>query len=95
MKHLKSKSSDLRRMFERAICIRDIAEPLVSFDADRNPDSILSVMNTRIWAFRRNGSSACADNWPPALLTMYDLAASTTRIDAVGGHSAALLRNSA
>ena len=32
MKQLKSSVSDLRRMFARTITLRDIAEPLASFD---------------------------------------------------------------
>jgi hypothetical protein len=44
MKHLKSTSGDLRRLFERAISVREVAEPLVSFDADRAPDSIREFM---------------------------------------------------
>ena len=38
MKHLKSTSSDLRRLFERAISVREVAQPLVSFDTDRDPE---------------------------------------------------------
>ena len=33
MKQLKSSLGDLRRLFARTITLRDIAEPLVSFDA--------------------------------------------------------------
>jgi hypothetical protein len=47
MKHLKSMSSDLRRLFESAICIREIAEPLVSFDMDRDAESIRVLMEAR------------------------------------------------
>jgi hypothetical protein len=47
VKHLKSSSSDLRRLFERAITIREIAEPLVSFDTDRNAEAIRAYMEAR------------------------------------------------
>jgi hypothetical protein len=47
MKHLKSTSSDLRRLFERAISIREIAEPLSSFDINRDADSVRGVMEAR------------------------------------------------
>lgn len=47
MKQLKSTSSDLRRLFERAICIREIAEPLVSFDVDRDTETIRVFMEAR------------------------------------------------
>jgi hypothetical protein len=44
MKHLKSTSSDLRRLFEHAISVREIAEPLASFDEERDTDSIRAFM---------------------------------------------------
>jgi hypothetical protein len=47
MKHLKSSSSDLRRLFERAITIREIAEPLVSFDTDHDAEAIRVFMEER------------------------------------------------
>src|SRR5215203_5499603 len=47
VKHLKSKSSDLRRLFQRSITVREITEPLVSFDADRDSASILSFLEAR------------------------------------------------
>ncbi len=47
MKHHKSTSKDLRQLFERAICIREIAEPLVSFDLDRDAGPILALMADR------------------------------------------------
>ena len=47
MKHLKSSSSDLRRLFEQAITIREIAEPLVSFDSDRDAEAIRVFMDAR------------------------------------------------
>lgn len=47
MKHLKSSSSDLRRLFERAVTIREIAEPLVSFDTDRDGKTIGAFMDAR------------------------------------------------
>ena len=43
MKHLKSSLRDLRQVFDRSVSVRYIAEPFVSFDAQRHaPD---------IWAF--------------------------------------------
>lgn len=47
MKHLKSKSSDLRRLFQRSITVREITEPLISFDADRDSASILRFLEAR------------------------------------------------
>jgi len=47
VKHLKSKSSDLRRLFQRSITVREITEPLISFDADRDSASILSFLEAR------------------------------------------------
>ena len=44
MKHLKSTSSDLRRLFEKTISIREITEPLTSFDSDRDISSIKAFM---------------------------------------------------
>jgi hypothetical protein len=42
MKHLRSSIEDMRRLFERGITVRDIAEPLVSFD---DGQSALEVRN--------------------------------------------------
>jgi hypothetical protein len=47
MKHLKASPGDLRRLFERAITIREIAEPLVSFDTDRNAEAIRAFMEAQ------------------------------------------------
>jgi hypothetical protein len=47
VKHLKSSSSDLRCIFQRAITIHEIAEPLVSFDTDRNGETIRAFMEAR------------------------------------------------
>jgi len=47
MKHLKSTSTDLRRLFERTISVREIAEPLLSFDADRDTQPIRAFMEAR------------------------------------------------
>lgn len=44
MKHLKSSLSDLRRLFERTVTIRDIAEPLVSFDSDHDAAAVRRFM---------------------------------------------------
>jgi hypothetical protein len=45
MKHLKSTANDLRRLFERAISIREIAEKLVSFDVNCDANSIRAFMD--------------------------------------------------
>jgi hypothetical protein len=47
MKHLKSTSSDLRRLFERAISVREIAEPLTSFDSNKEASSVEIFMDAR------------------------------------------------
>lgn len=47
LKHLKSTSVELRRLFERAIAIREIAEPFRSFDADRDVAPIRTFMDDR------------------------------------------------
>lgn len=61
MKQLKSSSGDLRRLFERAITIREIAEPVVSFDTDRNAEAIRGFMEARnfdVVGLREGGSVA-------------------------------------
>jgi predicted transcriptional regulator len=45
VKHLKSSLSDLRRLFERTVTIRDIAEPLVSFDSDHEASAVRRFMS--------------------------------------------------
>ncbi len=47
MKHLKSSLGDLRRLFARTITLRDIAEPLVSFDAIQPAEEVDSFMAAR------------------------------------------------
>ena len=47
MKHLKSSLTDLRRLFARAITLRDIAEPLVSFDLGQSASEVLAFMEKR------------------------------------------------
>jgi len=47
MKHLKSSVRDLRRMFESTITIRDIAEPLVSFDGEHKANDVRVLMEKR------------------------------------------------
>jgi len=47
LKHLRSSSGDLHRLFERAITIREIAEPLASFDIDRDAKAIAEFMDRR------------------------------------------------
>lgn len=47
MKQLKSSLGDLRRLFARTITLRDIAEPLVSFDHSQSAATVRSFMETR------------------------------------------------
>lgn len=47
MKRIKSSLVDLRRLFDRALTLRDIAEPLVSFDAIQPVEPVLALMDSR------------------------------------------------
>lgn len=47
MKQLKSSLGDLRRLFTRTITLRDIAEPLVSFDHSQPAAEVLAFMQAR------------------------------------------------
>lgn len=47
MKHLKSSLSDLRHFFSHTITVRDIAEPLASFDADQEGRDVRAVLEKR------------------------------------------------
>src|ERR1035438_7976657 len=47
MKHLKSSLSDLRRLFAHTITLRDIAEPLASFDLGQPASEIRAFMDRR------------------------------------------------
>ena len=47
MKQLKSSLGDLRRLFARTITLRDIAEPLVSFDLGQAADDVFAFMEQR------------------------------------------------
>lgn len=47
MKHLKSSLAELRRLFARTLCLRDIAEPLISFDDSRDPTEVRRLMESR------------------------------------------------
>lgn len=47
MKHLKSSLKELRELFERSITIRDICEPLSSFDIDSSTDIAKHFMNIK------------------------------------------------
>jgi len=58
MKHLKSRSQDLHRLFQHSITVREIAEPLVSFEADIPSKKILAFMKERdfdVVGVRRDG----------------------------------------
>ena len=47
MKQLKSSLGDLRRLFTRTITLRDIAEPLVSFDHTQLAGEVRTFMEQR------------------------------------------------
>jgi hypothetical protein len=47
MKQLKSSLGDLRRLFSRTITLRDIAEPLVSFDEGQPAEKVRAFMEQR------------------------------------------------
>lgn len=47
LKHLKSSLEELRNLFERAVTVQDIAEPLISFDANQKVEGILEFMEAR------------------------------------------------
>ncbi len=47
MKQLKSSLGDLRRLFVRTITLRDIAEPLVSFDSAQAGPAVRTLMEAR------------------------------------------------
>jgi hypothetical protein len=58
MKHLKSSIAELRTLFERSIAIKDIAEPLASFDAEHPAPQIHSFMEEKDYdliGVRQNG----------------------------------------
>ena len=59
VKHLKSTFRDLHRLFEQSITVRDIAEPLASFDHDYPAEKARQFMATRgfdVVGVRREGS---------------------------------------
>ena len=47
MKHLKSSLRDLRELFEHSITVKDIVEPLTSFDADHPADQARLFMEEK------------------------------------------------
>lgn len=58
MKTIKSSLGDLRRIFDRALALRDIAEPLVSFDGTRSAEEVRTLMEARgfdVVGVRENG----------------------------------------
>ena len=58
MKQLKSSLGDLRRLFARTITLRDIAEPLVSFDHGQSAAEVRAFMEQReydVVGVRENG----------------------------------------
>ena len=73
MKQLKSSLPELRALFERSITIRDIAEPLVSFDAEHpvlHIDCVMEEEDYDIVGSRQDG-----------LVTGY-----ARRVDLLGGN---------
>lgn len=58
MKHLKSRVSDLERLFKNNITVMSIAESLVSFDTKTNFQDIIRFMKSRdfdIVGLRKDG----------------------------------------
>lgn len=58
-KHTKNSYRDLRNLFERGISVRDIAEPLASFDKMTPIESVVEFMNSKrfdIVGVRENGN---------------------------------------
>ena len=59
MKHLKSSLRNLRQVFDRSVSVRYIAEPFVSFDAQRHSADVLPFMNGKdfdVVGVRQNGA---------------------------------------
>jgi hypothetical protein len=58
MKHLRSSIDDMRRLFERAITVKDIAEPFASFDVDQPAMTVRNFLKSKYYdvvGIRRNG----------------------------------------
>src|ERR1700733_12653777 len=58
MKHLRSSIEDSRRLFERSITVRDIAEPFASFDDDHSALEVRSFLDSNVYdvvGVRRKG----------------------------------------
>jgi hypothetical protein len=58
MKHLRSSIEDMRRLFERGITVRDIAEPFVSFDDVQSALEVRSFLESKdydVVGVRRKG----------------------------------------
>lgn len=58
MKQLKSSSNELRRLFQRTVTVREIAEPLASFDANQSPAIVrafLEEANFDVVGLRQQG----------------------------------------
>ena len=58
MKHLRFSISDMRRLFERAITVKDIAEPFASFDVDQPVLTVRKFLKSKYYdvvGIRRNG----------------------------------------
>jgi hypothetical protein len=47
LKHLKSSSQNLRKIFERNITVKEIAEPFASFDIEHPADRVQSFMDEK------------------------------------------------
>jgi hypothetical protein len=58
IKHLRSSIEDLRRLFERSITVRDIAEPFASFDDDHSALEVRRFLESNLYdvvGVRRKG----------------------------------------
>jgi len=59
MKHLKSSLNDLRQVFDRSVTVRYLAEPFVSFDAQREAPCVRTFMEAKdfdVVGVRQNGT---------------------------------------
>ena len=64
MKHLRSSIEDMRRLFERGITVRDIAEPFVSFDDGQSALEVRSFLESKdydVVGVRRKGMIEAAE----------------------------------
>ncbi len=58
MKALKSSLQELREVFEKSIKVRDIAEPIISFDSSQQASDVRKILESKdfdVVGVRRNG----------------------------------------